>query len=111
MNENTKFDSGDFRNILPRFSPEALKANQVLIDLLGKMAEHKNTTTAQIALAWLLAQNRGLFRFRVLLNLAAWKRTAERLSLNSHQVISMKLMMQLRRSQSTGLGTLNILNG
>ena len=56
MNENTKFDSGDFRNILPRFSPEALKANQVLIDLLGKMAEHKNTTTAQIALAWLLAQ-------------------------------------------------------
>ena len=56
MNENTKFDSGDFRSILPRFSQEALKANQVLIDLLGKMAEHKNTTTAQIALAWLLAQ-------------------------------------------------------
>lgn len=56
MNENTKFDSGDFRNILPRFSPEALKANQALIDLLGKMAKHKNTTTAQIALAWLLAQ-------------------------------------------------------
>lgn len=56
MDENTTFDSGDFRNILPRFTPEALKANQVLIDLLGKVAEQKNATPAQIALAWLLAQ-------------------------------------------------------
>ncbi len=56
MNENTTFDSGDFRNILPRFTPEALKANQVLIDLLGKMAERKHATPAQIALAWLLSQ-------------------------------------------------------
>jgi len=56
MNENTKFDSSDFRNILPRFTSEALKANQVLIDLLGKVAEQKNATPAQIALAWLLAQ-------------------------------------------------------
>jgi aryl-alcohol dehydrogenase-like predicted oxidoreductase len=56
MNENTKFDSADFRNILPRFTPEALKANQALIDLLGKIAQGKNSTTAQIALAWLLAQ-------------------------------------------------------
>lgn len=56
MNEDTTFDSGDFRNILPRFTPEALKANQVLIDLLGKMAERKHATPAQIALAWLLAQ-------------------------------------------------------
>ncbi|MGE5109044.1 MAG: aldo/keto reductase [Sphingobacteriales bacterium] len=56
MDENTKFDSGDFRNILPRFTPEALKANQVLIDLLGKIAERKKATPAQIAIAWLLAQ-------------------------------------------------------
>ena len=56
MNEQTKFDSTDFRNLLPRFTPEALKANQSLIDVLGKMAERKNATPAQIALAWLLAQ-------------------------------------------------------
>lgn len=56
MNENTTFDSGDFRKILPRFTPEALKANQALVDLLGKVAERKNATSAQIALAWLLAQ-------------------------------------------------------
>lgn len=56
MNENTTFDSTDFRNILPRFTAEALKANQVLIDLLTKVAEQKNATPAQIALAWLLAQ-------------------------------------------------------
>ena len=56
MDENTKFDSTDFRNILPRFTPEALKANQVLIDLLGRVAQQKNATPAQIALAWLLAQ-------------------------------------------------------
>ncbi len=56
MNENTKFDSSDFRNILPRFTPEALKANQALIDLLGRIAARKKATPAQIALAWLLAQ-------------------------------------------------------
>jgi aryl-alcohol dehydrogenase-like predicted oxidoreductase len=56
MNDNTTFDSDDFRNTLPRFTPEALKANQALIDLLGKMAKKKNGTPAQIALAWLLAQ-------------------------------------------------------
>jgi aryl-alcohol dehydrogenase-like predicted oxidoreductase len=56
MNENTKFDSSDFRSILPRFTPEALKANQALIELLNKIAEKKKATTAQIALAWLLAQ-------------------------------------------------------
>jgi aryl-alcohol dehydrogenase-like predicted oxidoreductase len=56
MNENTRFDSSDFRNILPRFTPEALKANQALVDLLGTIAERKKATPAQIALAWLLAQ-------------------------------------------------------
>ena len=50
------FDSSDFRNTLPRFTPEARKANQALVDLLGKIAERKKATPAQIALAWLLAQ-------------------------------------------------------
>jgi len=56
INENTKFDSTDFRNIVPRFTPEARKANQAVVDLLGKIAESKKATPAQIALAWLLAQ-------------------------------------------------------
>ncbi|HZV82577.1 MAG TPA: aldo/keto reductase [Geobacteraceae bacterium] len=56
MNENTTFDSTDFRSSLPRFTPEALKANQALVDLLGRIAAEKNATPAQIALAWLLAQ-------------------------------------------------------
>jgi aryl-alcohol dehydrogenase-like predicted oxidoreductase len=53
---NARFDSSDFRSILPRFTPEALKANQSLIKLLGSIAERKKATPAQIALAWLLAQ-------------------------------------------------------
>ena len=56
MNENTTFDSSDFRNRLPRFTPEARKANQALVDLLGDIAKRKKATSAQIALAWLLAQ-------------------------------------------------------
>ena len=56
MNEETKLDSGDFRNILPRFTLEARKANQALVDLLGEIARRKKATPAQIALAWLLAQ-------------------------------------------------------
>jgi aryl-alcohol dehydrogenase-like predicted oxidoreductase len=56
IDENTKFDSSDFRNIIPRFTPEARKANQAFVDLLGTIAKRKNATPAQIALAWLLAQ-------------------------------------------------------
>jgi aryl-alcohol dehydrogenase-like predicted oxidoreductase len=56
MNENTTFDSSDFRNMLPRFTPEARKANQALVDRLGQIAARKNATPAQIALAWLLAR-------------------------------------------------------
>jgi aryl-alcohol dehydrogenase-like predicted oxidoreductase len=56
IDENTKFDSTDFRSTLPRFTPEALKANQALIDLIGQIAKRKKATPAQIALAWLLAQ-------------------------------------------------------
>jgi aryl-alcohol dehydrogenase-like predicted oxidoreductase len=56
ISENTKFDSTDFRNIVPRFTAEARKKNQALVDLLGKIAAKKHATPAQIALAWLLAQ-------------------------------------------------------
>ena len=56
INENTTFDSNDFRNIVPRFTPEARKANQALVDRLGEIAKRKKATPAQIALAWLLAQ-------------------------------------------------------
>jgi aryl-alcohol dehydrogenase-like predicted oxidoreductase len=56
MDETTTFDSTDFRSTLPRFTPEALKANHALVDLLGRIAAEKHATPAQIALAWLLAQ-------------------------------------------------------
>jgi aryl-alcohol dehydrogenase-like predicted oxidoreductase len=56
IDENTQFDSNDFRNTVPRFSLEARKANQALIDLIGKFAEQKGASPAQIALAWVLAQ-------------------------------------------------------
>ncbi|MGE5430605.1 MAG: aldo/keto reductase [Syntrophomonadaceae bacterium] len=56
INENTQFEKSDFRNIVPRFTQEARKANQALVDLLGKIAGEKNVTPAQVALAWLLAQ-------------------------------------------------------
>jgi len=56
IDENTKLETSDFRNTVPRFSPENRKANQVLIDLLNKVGKEKNATPAQIALAWLLSQ-------------------------------------------------------
>jgi aryl-alcohol dehydrogenase-like predicted oxidoreductase len=56
IDANAKFDSSDFRSTLPRFTPEALKTNQALIGLLGRIAQRKKATPAQIALAWLLAQ-------------------------------------------------------
>jgi aryl-alcohol dehydrogenase-like predicted oxidoreductase len=56
IREDTQFDKSDFRNVVPRFTPENRKANQAMVDLLGGFAERKKTTPAQIALAWLLAQ-------------------------------------------------------
>jgi aryl-alcohol dehydrogenase-like predicted oxidoreductase len=56
ITENTQFDRTDFRNIVPRFAPENRKANQALVDLLGKFAAQKKASPAQVALAWLLAQ-------------------------------------------------------
>src|SRR5438270_9128586 len=56
ISEETKFDKSDFRNIVPRFTPENRRANQAVVDLLGRIAERKKVTPAQVALAWLLAQ-------------------------------------------------------
>ena len=56
IDENTTFDSTDFRNVVPRFTPDARKANQAIVDLIGKVAERKQATPAQIALAWVIAQ-------------------------------------------------------
>jgi aryl-alcohol dehydrogenase-like predicted oxidoreductase len=56
IDENTTFDKNDFRNRVPRFTPEARKANQAVVDLLGRIGKQKGATPAQIALAWLLAQ-------------------------------------------------------
>jgi aryl-alcohol dehydrogenase-like predicted oxidoreductase len=56
MDERTTFDNSDFRSNLPRFTPEALKANQALVDLIRVIAERRSATPAQVALAWLLAQ-------------------------------------------------------
>ena len=56
IDETTKFDRTDFRNFVPRFTPEARKANLALVELLQQIGERKQPTTAQIALAWLLAQ-------------------------------------------------------
>ena len=63
FNKDSKFGKSDFRNIVPRFTPEALEANQVLVDLLKNVAEQKNATPGQIALAWLLAQKPWIVRF------------------------------------------------
>jgi aryl-alcohol dehydrogenase-like predicted oxidoreductase len=58
INKNTQFDKNDFRNLVPRFSPENRDANQAVVDLIGRFAEQKSVTPAQIALAWILAQKR-----------------------------------------------------
>jgi len=64
IDENAKFDSTDFRSTLPRFKPEALKANQALIELLGRIAERKKAAPAQIALGGCSLKGRGLFQSR-----------------------------------------------
>ena len=74
IDENTKFDSTDFRNIVPRFTPEARKANLALVDLLGAIAQRKNATPAQIALAWLLAQKPWIVPIPGTTKLHAWRR-------------------------------------
>jgi aryl-alcohol dehydrogenase-like predicted oxidoreductase len=83
INDETKFDKTDFRNIVPRFSEENRKANQAVVDLLKRIAERKEATPAQIALAWLLAQKPWIVcRFRVQRSFIVSKRTSERSTSN-----------------------------
>ena len=78
---DAKFDSTDFRSKLPRFTPDALKANQALIDLLGSIAKRKNATPAQIALAWLLAQKPWIVPFPAPRSLTASRKISEHVAL------------------------------
>ena len=90
IDENTTFDSSDFRNVVPRFTPEARKANQAVVELLGRIAEQKRATPAQIALAWLLAQKPGLCRSPARRSCTGWKRTSGRLQSNSRPKTSVR---------------------
>ena len=76
IDESTTFDGNDFRNQLPRFTPEARKANQALVDLLGAVAARKGTTPAQIITAWLLVKSRGSSPSRAPQSGIAWRRTS-----------------------------------
>jgi len=76
--QDTKIDPNDFRAILPRFTPEAMAANQALVDLLKRIAEQKKATPAQIALAWLLAQKPWIIRYPAPPRCIAWKKTSAR---------------------------------
>ncbi len=82
ISEDTKFDKNDFRNIVPRFSPENRKANQAVVDLLGSIANQKKATTAQIALGGCSRRSPGSFRFLVRRSCIAWKRTLGQLPSN-----------------------------
>ena len=88
IDEKTTFASNDFRNSVPRFHPEARKANQQVVDTLGVIAEQKKATRAQIALAWLLAQKPWIVPIPARPSFIVWKRTSERRMWISPQRIS-----------------------
>ena len=100
MNENTKLPENDFRSVLPRFTPEAMKANQALVDLLKQIGERKKATPAQIALAWLLAQKPWIVPNRERPSSAVWKRISKPLTSNSRETISMRSRRPAPRSRS-----------
>jgi hypothetical protein len=75
MNENTSFDSTDFRNTLPRFTPEARKANQALVDLLGEIAKRKNAMLVKLHLRGCSRRSRGLFQYPEQQNWSGFERT------------------------------------
>jgi aryl-alcohol dehydrogenase-like predicted oxidoreductase len=104
IDENAKFDSSDFRSTLPRFTPEALKVNQALIDLLASIAERKKATPAQIALAWLLARNHGSFRSQAPRSCTVWTKTSGQSPSNSRPAICRISRMPPTRSRCKGLG-------
>ena len=110
IDENTKFDSTDFRNSVPRFTPEARKANQALVNLLRKIPERKRTTPAQIALAWLLAQKPWIVPIPAQPSWSAWKKTWERRTSTLHLKISVKSTAPPQKLRWKGLGIRNSMN-
>jgi len=105
IGENAKFDSSDFRSTLPRFTPEALKANQALIDLLAGIGERKKATPAQIALAWLLAQKPWIVPIQAPPSCIAWTKTSGRFQSNSRPTICETSRTPLQRSRCKAPGT------
>jgi len=108
INENTTFDSGDFRNIVPRFTPEARKANQAVVDLLRTIAERKKATPAQIALAWLLAQKPWIVPIPGTTKLARLEENIGALEVRLTADDLRELIARRRRSPYKGHGTRNI---
>src|SRR6202050_2208394 len=104
INEQTKFDKNDFRNIVPRFTPENRKANQALVDVLGRFAKQKKATPAQIALAWLLAQKPWIVPIpgttklqRLEENIASWSIELTRDDLSQIDNVASKIPVQGER--------------
>src|SRR5438045_6373945 len=105
IDENTTFDSSDFRNIVPRFTPQARKANQALVDLLTRIAEQKKATPAQIALAWLLAQKPWIVPIPGTTNCTAWRKRSGQYYSYSRPTILVTSRTPPHKSPFTGLAT------
>jgi hypothetical protein len=106
ISEGTQFDKTDFRNIVPRFTPENRKTNQALVDLTGKFAQQKKATPAQIALAWLLAQKPWIVPIPRRPSCIGSKKTSEPLTSNFRPTICENWRPQPQRSRCKVLGTL-----
>jgi aryl-alcohol dehydrogenase-like predicted oxidoreductase len=105
MDENTKLDGSDFRNSLPRFTPEAMRANRALVDLLGSIGDQKRATPAQIALAWLVAQKPWIVPIPGTTRSSPSKKTSERTQSISRRAIFFKSTAPLLRSRCKELAT------
>ena len=105
MDENTKFDSSDFRNALPRFTPEARKANQGLVDVLAALAAKQKATPAQFSRSrGCLRRNPGSFRFPARPGSSGCRRTLERPPSTSRQKICPRSMQRPRRLRCMEIG-------
>ena len=104
INENAKFDGSDFRSTLPRFTPEALKANQALIDLLGRIASGSRRRPLRSRWHGCWPRSRGLFPSQAPRSCIAWTRTSEQLQSNSRSMISVRSTTPPQRSRCTALG-------
>ena len=106
IDENTAFDSSDVRNnMIPRFTPDARKANQTLVDLLVRIADRKRATPAQIALAWLLAQRPWIVPIPAPEDWSAWTRTTEQSQSKLRRTISVRSRARPQRLRCKALAT------